>query len=40
MEQDPQIGQMTNEALCYVMRFDKSGEIVGELRNRLKAEGV
>jgi hypothetical protein len=31
---------MTNEVPCYVMRFDKRGEIVGELKNRLKAEGV
>jgi hypothetical protein len=29
------IGELSNEAPCYVMRFDKNGEIVGELRRCL-----
>jgi hypothetical protein len=29
------IGQMANETPCYVMRFNKSGEIVGELKRYL-----
>ena len=29
------IEQMANDAPCYVMRFDKSGEIAGELRRCL-----
>ena len=26
------IGELSNEAQCYVMRFDRSGEIVGEIK--------
>ena len=29
------IGQMAREVPCYVARFDKSGEIVGELKRYL-----
>ncbi len=33
------IGDLNNEAPCYVMRFDKSGEIVKEIK-RLIDSGV
>ena len=32
------IGELSNEAVCYVMRFDKSGDIVEEIKRVIGSE--